>query len=89
MKKKQNLNRDRNMDVDVWRDRQIKLRLKEHLDKTNREFAGEFGGLTDEELRERVRRRAEVLRSDRKCAVYVRFVPKSSAPTISVKEVAG
>ena len=27
--------------------------------------------------------------SDGKCAVYVRFVPKSSAPTISVKEVAG
>ena len=26
--------------------------------------------------------------SNGKCAVYVRFVPKSSAPTVSVKEVA-
>ena len=25
--------------------------------------------------------------SDGKCTVYVRFVPKSSAPTVSVKEV--
>ena len=27
--------------------------------------------------------------SSGKCTVYVRFVPKSSAPTVSVKEVAG
>jgi hypothetical protein len=26
--------------------------------------------------------------SNGKCTVYVRFVPKSSAPTVSVKEVA-
>ena len=27
--------------------------------------------------------------SNGKCTVYVRFVPKSSAPTVNVKEVAG
>ena len=27
--------------------------------------------------------------SSGKCTVYVRFVPKSSAPTVSVKEAAG
>ena len=61
-KKKQNLNRARNMDIDVWRDRQVRKRLQARLDGENRVFQREHAEDSDEVLIEYVRKKAAVLR---------------------------
>ena len=61
-KKKQNLNRARNMDVDDWRDRQVRKRLQARLDMENRAFKREHADETDDDLIEYVRKKAVALR---------------------------
>ena len=60
--KRPNLNHARTMDIDAWRSRQITKRLKARLTAQTQEFMDRHGGDTDDQLREYVRRRAEVLR---------------------------
>lgn len=57
-RKGKNLNHARNMDIDAWRERQVISRLKARLAESNRQFALEHAGDTDEQLRELVRRKA-------------------------------
>ncbi|MBP5166484.1 MAG: hypothetical protein ILP09_04420 [Oscillospiraceae bacterium] len=61
-KKKPNLNRARNMDIDAWRERQVSKRLKERLAMQTRDFGERHGADTDEQLKELVRRKAAALR---------------------------
>ena len=60
-KNKQNMNRAGNMDIDAWRNKQIAMRLKARLEESERRFALEHAGDTDEALRGYVRHRAAVL----------------------------
>jgi len=61
-KKKPNMNRARNMDIDAWRERQISKRTHRMIQEENRAFMKAHASDSNEELRERIRRRAVELR---------------------------
>ena len=56
--KRINLNQARNMDVDAWRDRQIRKRLAAYLERQEQDFIKAHGGDTDAELIAYVHRKA-------------------------------
>ena len=60
-KKKQNLNFARNMDVDVWRENKVRVRVQARLEESNETFLQAHGDDTDEELMEFVRDQASAL----------------------------
>ena len=60
-RKKQNLNFARNMDVDVWRENKVRVRVQARLEESNETFLQAHGDDTDEELMEFVRDQASAL----------------------------
>lgn len=60
-KKKRNLNRAGNMDVDAWRRRQIAKRVKKRLEDETERYAQEYAQKNDNELAALVRRKAAAL----------------------------
>ena len=60
-KKKRNLNRAGNMDVDAWRRRQIAKRVKKRLEDETERYAQEYAQKNDNELATLVRRKAAAL----------------------------
>ena len=60
-KKKQNLNYARNMDIDNWHDRQVCKRLAAQMAQQERDFIRAHGGDSNEQLQERVLKRARQL----------------------------
>ena len=60
--KKPNLNYAGNMDIDAWRERQIRKRVAEHLALREQCFIREHGGESDDELRAYVLHAARRLR---------------------------
>ncbi len=60
-RKKQNLNFARNMDVDVWRENKVRVRVQTRLEESNEAFLQKHGDDTDEELMEFVRDQASAL----------------------------
>lgn len=61
MRKKQNLNFARNMDVDAWRKNQVQVRVQARLEESSQAFLQAHGDDADEQLIELVRLRASAL----------------------------
>ncbi|MCR4963647.1 MAG: hypothetical protein K6B40_07200 [Firmicutes bacterium] len=61
-KKRPNLNRARNMDVDAWRERQIEKRLNDILQQREQDFITQHAEDTDAQLLAYLRGKAEDLR---------------------------
>ncbi len=49
------MNRAGNMDVDAWRENQIRKRVQARIDESTGEFLKEYGEATDRELKEYIR----------------------------------